>query len=64
MSSEVQKRSRYWSGEMEAVLTHDVGEQQGQGDGDGRGAEGRTLPVAALVRLAEGEQGPGEGVSG
>ena len=49
---------------MEAVLTHDVGEQQGQGDGDGRGAEGRTLPVAALVRLAEGEQGPGEGVSG
>lgn len=51
------------------ILTHDIGEQQGQGDGDGGGAERCAFPVAAPVRLAEGEErpresGPGQGARG
>ena len=46
------------------MLTNDVSKEQGEGDGDCCGAEGRTLPVAALVGLVEREHGPGEGASG
>ena len=40
-------------------LTDDVCEQQGQGESEERGRQGRTLPVAAAVRLVEGKQWSG-----
>ena len=46
------------------LLTDDVGEQQGQGEGEQGGRQRGALPVAAAVRLVEGEQRAGDAAAG